>query len=78
SRSVMTARLMRGLRTHPLGSLMWLVDGALDADRLLLPLPDAEGHIRAWCLALPFLRPAEVTCPTLGVEYLRGIGRVHE
>lgn len=78
SRIELPAPLMRRLRTHALGRVMWLDDGVLDAERLLLPLPDANGDIKAWCLALPFLRPAEVTGPTLGDDYLRGIGRVHE
>ncbi|EPN00999.1 exonuclease SbcD, partial [Pseudomonas syringae pv. actinidiae ICMP 19070] len=78
SRIELPAPLMRRLRTHALGRVMWLNDGVLDAERLLLPLPDANGDIKAWCLALPFLRPAEVTGPTLGDDYLRGIGRVHE
>ncbi|KPC32593.1 Exonuclease SbcD [Pseudomonas syringae pv. cilantro] len=78
SRIELPAPLMRRLRTHALGRVMWLNDGVLDVERLLLPLPDAHGDIKAWCLALPFLRPAEVTGPTLGDNYLRGIGRVHE
>lgn len=78
SRIELPAPLMRRLRTHALGRVLWLDDGTLNVDRLLLPLPDAKGKIRAWCLALPFLRPAEVTGPTLGDNYLRGIGRVHE
>ncbi len=78
SRIELPAPLMRRLRTHALGRVLWLDDGQLDAERLLLPLPDKNGDIRAWCLALPFLRPAEVTGPTLGDNYLRGIGRVHE
>ncbi|MDB6143212.1 MAG: sbcD [Pseudomonas sp.] len=78
SRIELPAALMRRLRTHALGRVLWLDDGQLDAERLLLPLPDKNGDIRAWCLALPFLRPAEVTGPTLGDNYLRGIGRVHE
>ena len=44
----------------------------------ILPLPDASGETAAWCLALPFLRPAEVTGAHLGDNYLRGIGQVHE
>ncbi|SHM87382.1 Exodeoxyribonuclease I subunit D [Pseudomonas asturiensis] len=78
SRIELPAPLMRRLRTHALGRVLWLDDGALDAERLLLPLPDAKGDVRAWCLALPFLRPAEVTGPTLGDDYLKGIARVHE
>jgi exonuclease SbcD len=78
SRIELPAPLMRRLRTHALGRVLWLDDGTLDVERLLLPLPNANGEIGAWCLALPFLRPAEVTGPTLGDNYLRGIGRVHE
>ena len=78
SRIELPAPLMRRLRTHALGRVLWLDDGTLDVERLLLPLPDANGEIGAWCLALPFLRPAEVTGPTLGDNYLRGIGQVHE
>ncbi|MDX9678090.1 exonuclease SbcCD subunit D C-terminal domain-containing protein [Pseudomonas zeae] len=77
SRIELPAPLMRRLRTHALGRVLWLDDGQLDADRLLLPL-NAQGEIAAWCLALPFLRPAEVTGAHLGDNYLRGIGQVHE
>ena len=78
SRIELPAPLMRRLRTHALGRVLWLDDGQLDAERLLLPLPDAKGKTVAWCLALPFLRPAEVTGAHLGDNYLRGIGQVHE
>ncbi|MGE1172729.1 exonuclease SbcCD subunit D C-terminal domain-containing protein [Pseudomonas sp. BW7P1] len=78
SRIELPAPLMRRLRAHALGRVLWLDDGQLDAERLLLPLPDASGEIAAWCLALPFLRPAEVTGAHLGDNYLRGIGQVHE
>ena len=36
-------------------------DGTLNLDRLILPIVDAEKNIVAWCLALPFLRSAEIT-----------------
>ncbi|MEN5095074.1 exonuclease SbcCD subunit D C-terminal domain-containing protein [Pseudomonas protegens] len=78
SRIELPAPLMRRLRTHALGRVLWLDDGQLDAERLLLPLPDASGTIAGWCLALPFLRPAEVTGPHLGDDYLKGIAQVHE
>lgn len=37
------------------------VDGQIDLNRLLLPIYDEHKNIVAWCLALPFLRPAEIT-----------------
>lgn len=78
SRIELPAPLMRRLRTHALGRVLWLDDGQLDAERLLLPLPDASGKIAAWCLALPFLRPAEVTGLHLGDDYTQGIAHVHK
>ena len=77
SRIELPAPLMRRLRTHALGRVLWLDDGQLDCERLLIPLSDASGATAAWCLALPFLRPAEVTGPHLGENYLSGIGEVH-
>ena len=78
SRIELPAPLMRRLRTHAIGRVLWLDDGQLDAERLLIALPRADGTLGAWCLALPFLRPAEVTGTHLGDDYLRGIGQVHE
>ena len=35
------------------------VDGALDLERMVVPLT-AGGKVAAWCLAVPFLRPSDV------------------
>ncbi|MEQ6916810.1 exonuclease SbcCD subunit D [Halomonas aquatica] len=85
NRIELPAPLMRRLRTHALGRVRWLDDGELDAERLLVPLTDQDGETRAWCLALPFLRPAEVTGNAIAIEddeeandYVTGISRVHE
>ncbi|PZW52064.1 exodeoxyribonuclease I subunit D [Pseudomonas sp. URIL14HWK12:I3] len=78
SRIELPAPLMRRLRTHALGRVHWLDDGQLDVERLLIPLTNARGKVTAWCLALPFLRPAEVTGLQLGDDYLQGITRVHQ
>ncbi|RAW08054.1 exonuclease SbcCD subunit D [Halomonas elongata] len=77
NRIELPAPLMRRLRTHALGRVVWREDGALDADRLLVPLTDATGATQAWCLALPFLRPAEVTGGDAD-DYVSGISSVHE
>ncbi len=78
SRIELPAALMRRLRTHALGRVHWLDEGQLDSERLLIPLTNARGKVSAWCLALPFLRPAEVTGPLLGDDYLQGITQVHQ
>lgn len=76
SRIELPAPLMKSLRTHALGRVHWLDDGRLDSDHLLVPLHDADGTLKAWCLALPFLRPAEVTGGEID-DYRDGIARVH-
>jgi exonuclease SbcD len=35
-------------------------DGEIDLERLLVPLHGKDGALRAWCLAIPFLRPGDV------------------
>ncbi|MHA3027551.1 exonuclease SbcCD subunit D [Chromohalobacter israelensis] len=86
NRIELPAPLMQRLNTHALGRVRWLDDGQLDAEHLLIPLTDASGETRAWCLALPFLRPAEATGaftasddPQCEVrhDYVTGITQVH-
>jgi exonuclease SbcD len=36
-------------------------EGQLNLNRLLIPIYNEQQHIVAWCLSLPFLRPAEIT-----------------
>ena len=57
----------------------------LDAqlDRLIVPLKDATGQVAAWCIALPFLRPADlprvekVAADDDGDTYLAGMAALH-
>ncbi|MFC3282224.1 exonuclease SbcCD subunit D [Litchfieldella rifensis] len=87
NRIELPAPLMKRLNTHAMGRVHWHDDGTLDAERLLVPLTDADGETCAWCLALPFLRPAEVTGGGLARDdsaegdnrndYVAGITRVH-
>lgn len=72
------APLMRRLNAHAVGRIGWVADGQLDHQRLLVPLHDASGKVAAWCLTLPFLRPAEVTGFSTGDNYMAGIAQVHE
>ncbi|SDK76798.1 Exodeoxyribonuclease I subunit D [Modicisalibacter muralis] len=76
SRIELPAPLMQRLHTHARGRVSWQDDGRLDAEHLLIPLHDAKGDVGAWCLALPFLRPAEVTGGGID-DYVAGIARVH-
>lgn len=77
ARIELPAPLMQRLNTHAIGRIHWL-EQEPDAKRLLIPLTDAQGDITAWCLALPFLRPSEVTGKGLGEDYLSAVQSLHQ
>ncbi len=78
SRIELPAALLERLNTHARGRIRWVDEQTLDSDHLLLPLHDATGQLAAWCIALPFLRPAEVTGGARGDQYLAGMLQVHQ
>lgn len=52
--------------------------GEIDLDALIVPLHDREGVRRAWCLAVPFLRPGDVPrVETDGDTYLAGVDALY-
>ncbi len=55
-----TNPLLDRLGVRVVGGLPRRPDGALDLDRLVVPLHDARGEVAAWCVAMPFLRPADL------------------
>ncbi len=64
---------------HVIGALPRNGEGALDAERLLVPLHDASGAVAAWLAAVPFLRVADLAAeatPVAGGEH-EGAGK-HE
>nr|WP_315481344.1 exonuclease SbcCD subunit D C-terminal domain-containing protein [uncultured Undibacterium sp.] len=54
------APLLEDMDVAVIGFVPRLPDGSIDLDRLVLPLKNAAGEIKAWCLAIPFLRPSDV------------------
>lgn len=57
-------------------------DGAIDLDKLVVPLKNRLGRIAAWCLAIPFLRPGDVprvdaAADTEGDPYMEGIALLY-
>jgi len=54
--------------TRVVGHMVKNADGALDLDRLLVPLTGRDGDIKAWCVAIPFLRPGDVPRPDLTAQ----------
>ena len=52
--------------------------GEIDLESLIVPLHDREGVRRAWCLAVPFLRPGDVPrVETDGDTYLAGVDALY-
>lgn len=52
--------LLEGQGTHVIGHVWRDAAGAIDLERLVLPLTGKSGAVEAWCLAIPFLRPGDV------------------
>lgn len=77
ARIELPAPLMQRLNTHAIGRIHWL-SNTPDAERLLVPLPNAQDEVKAWCLAIPFLRPSEVTGKGLGEDYLSAVQSLHQ
>lgn len=53
--------LLAKYNAKTVGVIRWNEDKSLDLDRLILPIYDEQKNIVAWCVALPFLRSAEIT-----------------
>jgi exonuclease SbcD len=66
-----------------LGNVVRGADGAIDLERMLVPLRDRAGAIKAWCLAIPFLRPGDLPRVAAGEleaadPYLHGIALLYQ
>lgn len=52
--------LLEAHGTIVVGNVARTAEGAIDVERLLVPLRTRDGKVAAWCLAIPFLRPGDV------------------
>ncbi|MBF7688602.1 exonuclease SbcCD subunit D [Acinetobacter rathckeae] len=52
--------LLEKYNAKTVGLVRWHADRSLDIDRLILPIYNPQKDIVAWCIALPFLRNAEI------------------
>ena len=70
--------LLAAQGVHMVGGLPRRADGALDMDRLLVPLHDRDGAARAWVAAVPFLRNADLpACPDADDPLIEGVRRIY-
>ncbi|WP_445115101.1 exonuclease SbcCD subunit D [Acinetobacter sp. WZC-1] len=53
--------LLAKYNAKTVGVIRWNEDKSLDPEHLILPVYDEQRQIIAWCIALPFLRSAEIT-----------------
>lgn len=54
------APLLETHGTRVIGHVPRMANGSIDIGAMVLPLTGRSGAIEAWCLAVPFLRPADV------------------
>ena len=52
--------LLEAHGTTVIGHVLRLADGEIDIGRMLAPLHDKTGAVKAWCMAIPFLRPGDL------------------
>ena len=60
SRLDVTNPILDAFGVRVVGGLPLRANGALNVERLLVPLADATGRVAAWCVAIPFLRPRDL------------------
>lgn len=71
--------LLAAMDVAVVGHVRRLEGGAIDLDRLVVPLRDGSGTVRAWCLAVPFLRPGDVPrIETAGDAYAAGVTELYK
>ena len=70
--------LLEAHGTVVIGNVVRNREGAIDLERLVVPLRNKTGEIKAWCLGIPFLRPGDVPrAETEGDAYLNGIALLY-
>ena len=58
--------LLEAHGTRVIGAVQRNAEGEIDVESLVLPLTGRDGAVKAWCLAVPFLRPGDV--PRMAAE----------
>jgi exonuclease SbcD len=52
--------LLEAHGTRVVGHVVRNSDGEIDLERMVVPLTGRDGKVKAWCVAVPFLRPGDV------------------
>lgn len=72
-------QLLSTLGIDIIGTVKRLDNGDIDVDALVLPLCNADQQPMGWCLALPFLRPADLPkLPGAPDPYAAGVAQLYQ
>jgi exonuclease SbcD len=52
--------LLEAHGTRVVGHVVRKLEGEIDLERMVVPLTGRDGTVKAWCVAVPFLRPGDV------------------
>lgn len=69
--------LLDGLDVRVVGGLPRRADRSLDLDRLLVPLRDRDGEVRAWVAAVPYLRQADLPSVDADDPLIEGVRAIY-
>ncbi|MDP1844289.1 MAG: exonuclease SbcCD subunit D C-terminal domain-containing protein [Sediminibacterium sp.] len=70
--------LLESSNIHIIGLVERYVDGNIDYDKLSIPLKGNDGEIKAWCLAIPFLRQGDYPLiPDAENSYASGVAALY-
>jgi len=71
--------LLESSNIHIIGVVEKDVNGNIDYEKMIIPLKDKKGNIKAWCMAVPFLRmrdyPVIADCDN---PYAEGVAKLYE
>ncbi len=70
--------LLESSNVHIIGLVEKDAEGSINYEKLLIPLYDASGNIKTWCLAIPFLRMGDYPAIANAVNpYTEGVAAVY-
>ena len=64
---------------HIIGLVEKMEDGSIDYEKLIIPIKDKLGDIKAWCMAVPFLRMGDYpVISDSGNPYAEGVAKLYD
>jgi len=71
--------LLESSNIHIIGIVERKDDGRIDFEKLVIPMKDNAGNVKAWCMAVPFLRTGDYPLiPDCGNPYTEGVAKFYE